>query len=1163
MGKKFAEYSKFDLSDVNKKVLEKWDENQVFAKSMTEREGCPSFVFFEGPPSANGMPGIHHVMARSIKDIFCRYKTMKGFQVKRKAGWDTHGLPVELGVEKALGITKEDIGKSISVAEYNAACRKDVMKFTREWEDLTHKMGYWVDMKSPYITYDNRYIETLWWLLKQLYKKGLLYKGYTIQPYSPAAGTGLSSHELNQPGCYRDVKDTTVVGQFKMKNPKPEMAAWGTPYFIAWTTTPWTLPSNTALCVGPKIDYVAVQTYNGYTGEKMTVVLAKALLYTHFNKKAEGIELEDYKAGDKLIPFKVVGEYKGADLVGMEYEQLIPWVKPVEVDTDGTWTPSNQGFRVIPGDYVTTEDGTGIVHIAPTFGADDAQVARAAGIPSLFMINKRGETRPMVDLTGKFYLLDELDERFVNECVDVDAYKEYEGRWVKNAYDPQFTVDGKYDEKAAQAAESLDIHICMLMKAGSQAFKIEKHVHNYPHCWRTDKPVLYYPLDSWFIRSTACKERMMELNKTINWKPESTGTGRFGKWLENLNDWNLSRSRYWGTPLPIWRTEDGSDERCIESVEELYNEIEKSVAAGLMTANPYKEKGFVPGEYTQENYDKIDLHRPYVDDIILVSKDGKPMKRESDLIDVWFDSGSMPYAQIHYPFENKELLDNRLVYPADFIAEGVDQTRGWFFTLHAIATMVFDSVSYKAVISNGLVLDKNGNKMSKRLGNAVDPFSTIEKYGSDPLRWYMITNSSPWDNLKFDVDGVEEVRRKFFGTLYNTYSFFALYANVDGFEYSEADVPMEARPEIDRWILSVLNTLVKSVDTCYNDYEPTKAGRLISDFVNDNLSNWYVRLNRKRFWGGGMTQDKLSAYQTLYTCLETVAKLMAPIAPFYADMLYTDLIAVTGRDSVVSVHLANFPVAQEDKIDTELEARMQMAQDVTSMVLALRRKVNIKVRQPLQCIMIPVVDEAQRAHIEAVQSLIMNEVNVKEIRFVDGAAGVLVKKVKCDFKKLGPKFGKQMKAVAAEVAALSQEAIAELEKNGSYTLMLADGAQAVIETTDVEIFSEDIPGWLVANEGKLTVALEVTITEELRREGVARELVNRIQNLRKSSGFEITDKINITLSKNSQTDDAVTEYKDYICNQVLGTSLVLADEVKEGTELEFDDFSLFVSVVKE
>ena len=1162
MGKKFAEYSKFDLSEVNKEVLKKWDENQVFAKSMTEREGCPSFVFFEGPPSANGMPGIHHVMARSIKDIFCRYKTMKGFQVKRKAGWDTHGLPVELGVEKALGITKEDIGKTISVAEYNAACRKDVMKFTKEWEDLTHKMGYWVDMTDPYITYDNRYIETLWWLLKQLYKKGLLYKGYTIQPYSPAAGTGLSSHELNQPGCYRDVKDTTMVAQFKMKHPKPEMAEWGTPYFLAWTTTPWTLPSNTALCVGPKIDYVAVQTYNGYSGEKMTVVLAKALLYTHFNKKAEGIALEDYKPGDKLIPFKIVGEYKGPDLVGMEYEQLIPWVKPIDVAEDGSWTPSDKGFRVISGDYVTTEDGTGIVHIAPTFGADDAFVARAAGIPSLFMINKKGETRPMVDLTGKFFLIDELDEEFVKACVNADLYKDYQGKWVKNAYDPQFTVDGKYDEQAAQAAESLDIELCMMMKAARQTFKIEKHVHNYPHCWRTDKPVLYYPLDSWFIRSTACKERMIELNKTINWKPESTGTGRFGKWLENLNDWNLSRSRYWGTPLPIWRTEDNSEEKCIESVEELYNEIEKSVAAGLMQSNPYKEKGFQPGVYTKENYDKIDLHRPYVDDVILVSKDGKPMKRETDLIDVWFDSGAMPYAQIHYPFENKELLDSHQVYPADFIAEGVDQTRGWFFTLHAIATMVFDSISYKAVISNGLVLDKNGNKMSKRLGNAVDPFSTIEKYGSDPLRWYMITNSSPWDNLKFDVDGVEEVRRKFFGTLYNTYSFFALYANVDEFEYKEADVPMTERPEIDRWILSVLNTLVKNVDTCYNEYEPTKAGRLISEFVNDNLSNWYVRLNRKRFWGGGMTQDKLSAFQTLYTCLETVAKLMAPIAPFYADMLYSDLIAATGRDNVVSVHLAKFPEYKEEMIDKELEVRMQMAQDVTSMVLALRRKVNIKVRQPLQCIMIPVVDEEQRAHIEAVKALIMNEVNVKEIQFVDGAAGVLVKKVKCDFKKLGPKFGKQMKAVAAAVAEMSQEAIAELEKKGSYTFNL-DGAEAVIETADVEIFSEDIPGWLVANEGKLTVALEVTVTEELRREGIARELVNRIQNIRKSSGFEITDKIKITLSKNPQTDDAVNEYNDYIRNQVLGTSLTLADNVENGTELNFDDFSLYVSVVKE
>ena len=1163
MGKKFAEHGKFDLSEINKEVLKRWDEDQVFAKSMTEREGCPSFVFFEGPPSANGMPGIHHVLARTIKDTFCRYKTMKGYQVKRKAGWDTHGLPVELGVEKALGITKEDIGKTISVADYNAACRKDVMKFTKEWEDITHKMGYWVDMKDPYITYDNRYIETLWWLLKQLYQKGLLYKGYTIQPYSPAAGTGLSSHELNQPGCYRDVKDLTMVAQFKIKNPKPEMAEWGTPYFLAWTTTPWTLPSNTALCVGPRIDYVAVQTYNGYTGDKMTVVLAKALLGAHFNKKAESLPLDAYKPGDKLIPYKVVGEYKGPDLVGMEYEQLIPWVKPVEMDDKGRWNDaSDKAFRVIAGDYVTVEDGTGIVHIAPTFGADDAFVARQAGIPSLFMINKKGETRPMVDLTGKFYLLDELDPRFVEACVNVDLYKEYQGRWVKNAYDPQFTIDGKYDEKAAQAAESLDLYLCMMLKGQGLAFKIEKHVHNYPHCWRTDKPVLYYPLDSWFIRSTACKERMMELNKTINWKPESTGTGRFGKWLENLNDWNLSRSRYWGTPLPIWRTEDGDEEKCIGSVEELYNEIEKSVAAGFMEKNPYKDLGFTPGLYTKENYEKIDLHRPYVDDLVLVSAAGKPMKRETDLIDVWFDSGSMPYAQIHYPFENKEALDSRQVYPADFIAEGVDQTRGWFFTLHAIATMVFDSVAYKAVISNGLVLDKNGNKMSKRLGNAVDPFSTIEKYGSDPLRWYMITNSSPWDNLKFDVDGVEEVRRKFFGTLYNTYSFFALYANVDGFEYKEPDVPMAERPEIDRWILSLLNSLVKNVDACYNDYEPTRAGRLISDFVNDNLSNWYVRLNRKRFWGGGMTQDKLSAYQTLYVCLETVAKLMAPIAPFYADVLYMDLVKATGRDNVVSVHLAKFPAYDESLINTDLEERMQVAQDITSMVLALRRKVNIKVRQPLQCIMIPVVDDVQRAHIEAVQTLILNEVNVKEIKFVDGAAGVLVKKVKCDFKKLGPKFGKQMKAVATAVSNLSQEAIAELEKNGTYTLRLPDGADAVIETSDVDIFSEDIPGWLVANEGRLTVALEVTLTEDLRREGIARELVNRIQNLRKSNGFEITDKISITISKNPQTDDAVTEYKDYICNQVLGTELMLADEVKEGTELSFDDFSLIVSIVK-
>ena len=1161
MSKKFAEYSKFDLSNVNKEILKKWQDGDVFHKSLEIREGHPSFVFYEGPPSANGMPGIHHVIARSIKDIFCRYKTMKGYKVNRKAGWDTHGLPVELGVEKSLGITKEDIGKKISVAEYNAACRKDVMKFTKEWTDLTQKMGYWVDLENPYITYDNRYIETLWWLLKQLYNKGLLYKGYTIQPYSPAAGTGLSSHELNQPGCYRDVKDTTVVGQFKMKNPKPEMTQWGTPYFIAWTTTPWTLPSNTALCVGPKIDYVAVQTYNAYTGEKMTVVLAKPLLYAHFNKKAEGIALEDYKPGDKLVPFKVVGEYKGTDLVGMEYEQLIPWVKPVEATEDGWKEASAKAFRVIAGDYVTTEDGTGIVHIAPTFGADDAFVAKAAGIPSLFMINKKGETRPMVDLTGKFYLLDELDEKFVAECVDVEKYKEYEGKWVKNAYDPQFTIDGKYDEKAAQAAESLDIYICMKMKQANLAFKIEKHVHNYPHCWRTDKPVLYYPLDSWFIRSTACKDRMIELNKTINWKPESTGTGRFGKWLENLNDWNLSRSRYWGTPLPIWRSEDG-EEICIGSVEELYNEIEKAIAAGFMTENPYKKLGFEPGVYTKDNYEKIDLHRPYVDDITLVSPSGKPMKRESDLIDVWFDSGAMPYAQLHYPFENKELVDSRTYYPADFIAEGVDQTRGWFFTLHAIATMIFDSVAYKAVVSNGLVLDKNGNKMSKRLGNAVDPFATIEKYGSDPLRWYMITNASPWDNLKFDIEGVEEVRRKFFGTLYNTCSFFALYANVDGFDYSQPEVAWEKRPEIDRWILSLLNSLIKDVDNFLNSYEPTRAGRAISDFVNDHLSNWYVRLNRKRFWQGGLTEDKLSAYQTLYTCLETVAKLMAPIAPFYADQLFCDLISVTGREQVYSVHLSDFPVCQEALIDKNLEERMQMAQTISSMVLALRRKVNIKVRQPLHVLMVPVLDEHQKESIEAVKQLILNEVNVKDMKFVDNTAGILVKRIKPDFKKLGPRYGKIMKALAAAIQQMSQDDINAFEKAGTFTLQV-DGQEAVLERADVEIISEDIPGWLVANEGRLTVALDITVTDELKKEGLARELVNRIQNLRKSSGFEITDKVNITLASSAEMDGAAEAYQEYIKSQVLANNLVItAEPISDATSLDFEDFTLAVKVEK-
>ncbi len=1161
MSKKFTEYTKFNLSDINKEVLKTWDENDVFRKSIETREGCPSFVFYEGPPSANGMPGIHHVMARSIKDIFCRYKTMKGYKVMRKAGWDTHGLPVELGVEKAMGITKEDIGKTISVAEYNAACRKDVMKYTHEWEDLTHKMGYWVDMEDPYITYDNRYIETLWWLLKQLYNKNLLYKGYTIQPYSPAAGTGLSSHELNQPGCYRDVKDLTVVGQFKMVDPKPEMAQWGTPYFIAWTTTPWTLPSNTALCVGPKIEYVAVQTYNAYNGEKITVVLAKPLLYSHFNKKAEGLALEDYKPGDKLIPFKVVGEYKGTDLVGMHYEQLLPWVKPVTVDEEGNWEEaSDKAFRVIAGDYVTTEDGTGIVHIAPTFGADDAFVARAAGIPSLFMINKRGETRPMVDLTGKFYTMDELDEQFVKACINEELYNEYQGLWVKNAYDPQFTIDGKYDEQAASAAESLDVYICMKMKAEQKAFKMEKHVHNYPHCWRTDKPVLYYPLDSWFIRSTAAKDRMIALNKTINWKPESTGTGRFGKWLENLNDWNLSRSRYWGTPLPIWRTEEGDEEICIESVEHLYNEIEKAVAAGVMASNPYKERGFEPGVYTKENYEKIDLHRPYVDDIMLVSESGKPMRRESDLIDVWFDSGAMPYAQIHYPFENKEAFERGDVFPCDFIAEGVDQTRGWFYTLHAISTMVFDNISYKAVISNGLVLDKNGNKMSKRLGNAVDPFETIEKYGSDPLRWYMITNASPWDNLKFDLEGVEEVRRKFFGTLYNTYSFFALYANVDGFTGTEPIIPVAQRPEIDRWIISLLNSLIEEVDGYYANYEPTRAGRAISDFVNDNLSNWYVRLNRKRFWGGEMNEDKLSAYQTLYTCLETIARLMAPIAPFYADRLYTDLTTATGRDNK-SVHLSQFPAANET--NNELEERMRIAQDITSMVLALRRKVNIKVRQPLSTLMVPVVDETQRNHIEAMKELILAEVNVKELKFVDNAAGVVVKRVKPNFKALGQRYGKMMKQLAASITEMSQEDILAFEKNGSFTFDI-EGNAAVVELADVEILSEDIPGWLVANEGRLTVALDVTITDELRREGYARELINRIQNIRKTSGFEITDKIHVTIAHNEETDAAIAEYREYMAHQVLAESFTV-DAVEAGenvTELDFDTFKLMVKVVK-
>lgn len=1178
---KFTERDGLNLFGVNEEVLKEWDKNDLFHRSIDEREGCPSFVFFEGPPSANGHPGIHHVMARTIKDVFCRYKTMQGFQVKRKAGWDTHGLPVELGVEKELGITKEDIGKTISIEEYNAQCRRNVMKFTQEWTDLSHLMGYWVDMEHPYITYDNAYIESLWWLLSQLYQKGLLYKGYTIQPYSPAAGTGLSSHELNQPGCYRDVKDTTVTAQFRILNPTEDMKGWGEAYFLAWTTTPWTLPSNTALCVGPSFEYVTVRTYNPYTAEPITVVLSADRLSAYF--KAEGAELplEDYKAGDKVIPYRVVGSHKGHELEGMRYSQLMPWVKPTEklADTapdfvkeyaqanpDAVFEVGHDkfveleelGFRVILGDYVTTEDGTGIVHIAPTFGADDARVAKAAHIPSLFMITKGGETRPMVDLRGKYYVLDECDATFVDKCVDREAYSRHEGDYVKNAYAPEFNKDGKYDEKAAAKAEDLNIVICLEMKQAGEAFKIEKHVHNYPHCWRTDKPILYYPLDSWFIRSTAVKERMIELNKTIRWKPESTGTGRFGKWLENLNDWNLSRSRYWGTPLPIWRNKDSHEEICIGSVEQLYNEIEKSVKAGVMKSNPLKDNGFVPNDYSKNNYDKIDLHRPYVDNVVLVSETGKPMYRETDLIDVWFDSGSMPYAQLHYPFENKELLDKRVVYPADFIAEGVDQTRGWFFTLHAIATMVFDSVAFKAVISNGLVLDKNGNKMSKRLGNAVEPFGAIQKYGSDPLRWYMITNSSPWDNLKFDEDGVQEVARTYFGKLYQTYSFFAMYANVDGFDGKAAELPLEKRPEIDRWIISELNTLIKNVAEAFEDYEPTRAGRMISTFVIDNLSNWYVRLCRKRFWAGEMDDDKLSAYQTLYRCLFTVSKLMAPIAPFYADRLYGDLKAASAENGCVSVHLSAFPKVEASEIDTTLEQRMELAQKVTSMVLSLRKKEHVIVRQPLQKICIPATDACQKENIEAMSQLILDEVNVKELEFVEG--DMLEKKVKCNFRVMGKKFGKLMKAVAAAVGALSQDAINELSVNGSVQVDV-DGQTVEIVREDVEIVSEDIPGWTVANDGALTVALDLEITEELKNEGMAREIVKRIQAYRKSSGFEITDHIHVVLSHDDNLQKAVEAYHDYICSQVLADKLEFGAP-ESGEELDFEDFKISVDITK-
>lgn len=1136
----FKEHKGLNLPETNQDILKKWDEENLFHKSIETREGAPSFVFYEGPPSANGMPGIHHVMARTIKDTFCRYKTMQGYLVRRKAGWDTHGLPVELGVEKRLGITKEDIGKKVSVDEYNAACRSDVMKFTHEWEELTHQMGYWVDMNDPYITYDNKYIETLWWLLKQLYNKGLLYKGYTIQPYSPAAGTGLSTHELNQPGCYRDVKDTTCVAQFHVKGGLkafPDLK--GDIYLLAWTTTPWTLPSNTALCVGPKIEYNVVESFNPYTCIPAYYVVAKPLLNSIFKK--EGAELPmEYKQGDKVVPYRVVGECMGPDLVGTEYEQLIPWVNPGE-----------GAFRVIPGDYVTTEDGTGIVHIAPTFGADDAFVAKKAGVPGLLMTTAKGEQRPMVDFAGKFFTIEDLDPAFVKAQVDVKEYSRWAGRFVKNAYDSTLT----------DKDETLDVAICLELKATNRVFKIEKHVHNYPHCWRTDKPVLYYPLDSWFIKTTACREEMMRLNETINWKPQSTGTGRFGKWLENLQDWNLSRSRYWGTPLPIWRSEDG-EEKCIGSCEELMTEIEKSIKAGFMKANPWPK--FKVGDMSKENYDPsvIDLHRPYVDGIILVSDSGKPMKRELDLIDVWFDSGSMPYAQCHYPFENKEAVDSGRAFPADFISEGVDQTRGWFFTLHAIGTMVFGSVAYKAVISNGLVLDKMGEKMSKRKGNTVDPFETIRKYGSDPLRWYMMTNSSPWDNLKFDLEGVAEVSRKFFGTLYNTYSFFALYANVDRFDSSMAQVPIEKRPEIDRWVLSLLNSLVKECTEHFENYEPTRAGRAIQDFVGENLSNWYVRLNRKRFWGGGMTEDKLAAYQTLYECLLTIAKLMAPIAPFFGDQLYRDL--TCGAESV---HLSVFPKCNETLINKDLEECMNLAQQSSSMLLALRRKAETKVRQPLAKAVIPVTSDEMKRQLLYVADLVKTEVNVKELQVVaaDECEVKLVKKIKPNFKTLGKKYGSQMKEIAAKVNSFGQEEIAAVERGvtaGGYTMNLASG-DVVLLAEDVEISTNDMPGWLVANNGNLTIALDVTVTPELKQEGVARELINRIQNIRKDSGFEITDKIKVQVKRDDYVNEAVANFCDYISSQVLALSLELVDDIENGIALEdFDGKTIIVSVKK-
>jgi isoleucyl-tRNA synthetase len=1126
MSTKYYEYKGLNLPEVAKNVLEKWENQQVFEKSMSTREGHKPFVFFEGPPSANGLPGIHHVMARSIKDIFCRYKTLKGFQVKRKAGWDTHGLPIELGVEKELGITKEDIGNKISVEDYNKACKETVMRYTDIWNNLTQQMGYWVDMNDPYITYDSKYMESVWWLLGQLYDKNLIYKGYTIQPYSPKAGTGLSSHEINQPGCYRDVKDTTVVAQFKVKDGEKTpfdnaVEPQGIVALLAWTTTPWTLPSNTALCVGPKIEYVLVKSFNQYTFEPINVILAKNLVGYQFGKGFTAVtsveELAAYKQGDKTIPFFVAGECLGTDLVGIKYEQLLPFVLPDE-------TPE-EAFRVISGDFVTTSDGTGIVHIAPTFGADDARVAADAGVPGMLVKDAHGNLVPLVDLQGKFR----------------PEVGPFAGMYVKNEY----YNDGEAPERSA------DVQIAILLKEENKAFAVAKYEHSYPHCWRTDKPVLYYPLDSWFIKATAAKERMMELNKTINWKPESTGTGRFGKWLENLNDWNLSRSRYWGIPIPIWSTKEGDERIIISSVEQLKNECEKAVQAGVIATNPLAD--FVVGDMSTENYAKIDLHKNYVDTITLVSASGKPMQRESDLIDVWFDSGSMPYAQWHYPFENKEYIDNHASFPADFIAEGVDQTRGWFYTLHAIATMVFDKVAYKNVISNGLVLDKNGQKMSKRLGNAVDPFTTLDKFGPDATRWYMITNAQPWDNLKFDLDGITEVQRKFFGTLYNTYSFFTLYANIDGFDYAAADLDINERPEIDRWIISQLNSLIQNVDEAYETFEPTKAGRLIQDFVTDQLSNWYVRLCRRRFWKSDDSKDKLSAYQTLYTCLETVSILGAPIAPFFMDQLFSDLNAVTKRHDVISVHLADFPHVNPAFIDSALEAQMDIAQRVSSLVLGIRKKERIRVRQPLQTIMVPTLNQTFSDNITHVKDLILSEVNVKELRLLEEGSGVLVKSIKPNFKTIGPKYGKQMKSIAVLVGKMTAEDITAIEKNQGWSGDI-DGENIVLDLNDFEILAQDIPGWLVSTEGGLTVALDITISEELKSEGIARELVNRVQNLRKDSGLEVTDKIRLTIECANEIQVAIAQNEEYVCNEVLAT------EISFGS---FDGEALVVDLVEE